>query len=166
MTRPSARRRKSALAMNRIAGGNAPAAMQWPVGAATHELAQQGMLADLDDLAAAGNWAKNLPPLLLRNVTVDGHIVSAPVDIHGANWMFTSTKVFKAVGLEPPKTWDEFFAQAPKIQAAGYIPIAFGANAQQEDWLFMALLAAAAGNDGFLAIVIKHDPRWRVATAH
>ena len=111
-------------------------------------LAQQGMLTDLDDLAAAGNWAKNLPPLLLRNVTVDGHIVSAPVDIHGANWMFTSTKVFKAVGLEPPKTWDEFFAQAPKIQAAGYIPIAFGANAQQEDWLFMALLAAAAGNDG------------------
>jgi glucose/mannose transport system substrate-binding protein len=148
---------ESALAMNRIAGGNAPAAMQWPVGAATHELAQQGMLTDLDDLAAAGNWAKNLPPLLLRNVTVDGHIVSAPVDIHGANWMFTSTKVFKAVGLEPPKTWDEFFAQAPKIQAAGYIPIAFGANAQQEDWLFMALLAAAAGNDGFLAIVTKHD---------
>src|ERR1700733_4089060 len=90
---------ESALAMNRIAGGNAPAAMQWPVGAATHELAQQGMLTDLDDLAAAGNWAKNLPPLLLRNVTVDGHIVSAPVDIHGANWMFTSTKVFKAVGL-------------------------------------------------------------------
>ena len=46
---------ESALAMNRIAGGNAPAAMQWPVGAATRELAQQGMLTNLDDLAAAGN---------------------------------------------------------------------------------------------------------------
>ena len=53
-----------ALAMNRIAGGNPPAAMQWPVGAATQELAQQGMLTDLDELAAAGNWAKNLPPLI------------------------------------------------------------------------------------------------------
>ncbi len=143
--------------MNRIAGGNPPAAMQWPVGAATRELAQQGLLTNLDDLAAAGNWAKNLPPLLLRYITADGHIVTAPVDIHGVNWMFTSTKVFKAVGLEPPKSWDEFFAQAPKIKAAGYIPIAFGANAQQEDWLFMALLAAAVGNDGYLAIVTKHD---------
>jgi glucose/mannose transport system substrate-binding protein len=149
---------ESALAMNRIAGGNPPAAMQWPVGAATRELALQGMLTDLDDLAAAGHWAENLPPIILNNVTVDGHIVSAPVDIHGANWMFYSTKVFQALDLSPPKTWDEFFTQAPRIQAAGYIPIAFGANAQQEDWLFMSLLAAEAGNDGFLAIVTKHDP--------
>jgi glucose/mannose transport system substrate-binding protein len=150
---------ESALAMNRIAGGNPPAAMQWPVGAATKELARQGLLTNLDELAAAGHWRQNLPPLLLNYVTVDGHIVSAPVDIHGANWMFYSTKVFKALNLEPPKTWDEFFAQAPKIKAAGYIPIAFGANAQQEDWLFMALLAAATGNDGYLAIVTRHDPK-------
>jgi glucose/mannose transport system substrate-binding protein len=150
---------ESALAMNRIAGGNPPAAMQWPVGAATRELAQQGLLTNLDDLDAAGNWAKNLPPLLLRNVMVDGHIVSAPVDIHGANWMFYSTKVFKTVGLEPPKSWDEFFEQAPKLKVAGYIPIAFGANAQQEDWLFIALLAASVGNDGYLAIVTQHDAK-------
>jgi len=150
---------EGALAMNRIAGGNAPAAMQWPVGAATHELYEQGMLTNLDDLAKAGDWAKNLPPLILRNVVFDGHFVTAPVDIHGANWMFYSTKVFKAVNLEPPKTWDEFFAMAPKLQAAGYIPIAFGANAQQEDWLFMSLLAAGVGNDGYLAIVTKHDAK-------
>src|SRR5579872_678574 len=66
---------ESALAMNRIAGGNPPTAMQWPVGAATRELAQQGLLTNLDDLAAAGNWVKNLPPIILKNVTVDGHIV-------------------------------------------------------------------------------------------
>ena len=59
---------ESALAMNRIAGGNPPTAMQWPVGAATRELAQQGLLTNLDDLAAAGNWAKNLPPIILKNV--------------------------------------------------------------------------------------------------
>jgi glucose/mannose transport system substrate-binding protein len=150
---------ESALAMNRIAGGNPPTAMQWPVGAATRELARQGLLTNLDDLAAAGNWAANLPPIILKNVTVDGHIVSAPVDLHGANWMFYSVKVFKALNLEPPKTWDEFFAQAPKLKAAGYIPIAFGANAQQEDWLFMALLAASTGNDGYLAIVTQHDAK-------
>ncbi len=150
---------ESALAMNRIAGGNPPTAMQWPVGAATRELAGQGLLTDLDDLASAGNWAKNLPPIILKNVIVDGHFVSAPVDIHGANWMFYSTKVFKALDLQPPKTWDEFFAVAPRIKAAGTIPLAFGANAQQEDWLFMALLASQAGNDGYLAIATQHDAK-------
>jgi glucose/mannose transport system substrate-binding protein len=150
---------ESALAMNRIAGGNPPTAMQWPVGAPTRELNEQGVLANLDEMAAAGNWAKNLPPLILRNVVVDGHFVTAPVDIHGANWMFYSTKVFKAANLEPPKTWDEFFAQAPKLQAAGYIPLAFGANAQQEGWLFMALLAGIAGSDTYMSIAVQHDAK-------
>ena len=150
---------ESALAMNRIAGGNPPAAMQWPVGAPTRELYEQGMLTTLDDLAAAGNWAKNLPPIILRNVVFDGHFVTAPVDIHGANWMFYSTKVFNAVDLEPPKTWDEFFAMAPKLQAAGYIPLAYGANAQQEGWLFMALLAGIAGSETYQAVAVQHDPK-------
>jgi glucose/mannose transport system substrate-binding protein len=150
---------ESALAMNRIAGGNPPTAMQWPVGAPTRELSEQGLLANLDEVAAAGNWAKNLPPLILRNVMADGHFVTAPVDIHGANWMFYSTKVFKAVNLEPPKTWDEFFAQAPKLRAAGYIPLAFGANAQQEGWLFMALLAGIAGSETYMSIAVEHDAK-------
>jgi glucose/mannose transport system substrate-binding protein len=53
-----------AWAMNRLAGGNPPTAMQWQTGAPTSELAQQGLLADLDWLAAAGNWQQLLPPLL------------------------------------------------------------------------------------------------------
>ena len=97
--------------------------------------------------------------MILRNVVFDGHFVTAPVDIHGANWMFYSTKVFKAANLEPPKTWDEFFAQAPKLQAAGYIPLAYGANAQQEGWLFMALLAGVAGSETYLAVAVQHDAK-------
>jgi len=86
-----------------------------------------------------------LPPLLLQNVTVDGHIYSAPVDIHGANWMFYSTKIFQELKLQPPKSWDEFFAQASKLQAAGYTPLAFGANAQQESWLSWRCWPVLAG---------------------
>jgi glucose/mannose transport system substrate-binding protein len=67
--------------------------------------------------------------------------------------------VFKAVNLEPPKSWDEFFAQAPKLQAAGYIPLAFGANAQQEGWLFMALLAGVGGTETFRSVAEQHDAK-------
>jgi glucose/mannose transport system substrate-binding protein len=118
------------LVMNRIAGGNPPTAMQWQTGDPTREFAGQGLLANLDWLAKAGDWKKNLPPLLLEKATVDGHVYSAPVDISGTNWMFYSMKVFQQTGLQPPKTWDEFFAEAPALKAAGYIPLAFGANAQ------------------------------------
>src|ERR1700683_3420731 len=48
------------LAMSRIAGGNPPTAMQWQTGAPTRELAQQGLLTELDWLANAGDWKKNL----------------------------------------------------------------------------------------------------------
>jgi glucose/mannose transport system substrate-binding protein len=107
---------ESALPMNRIAGGNPPAAMQWPVGEPTRELYEQGMPSILDELAAAANWAKNLPPIILRNVSFTG-FVAAPVDIHGTNWMFYRTKAFKTVNLELPKSWEEFFAMAPKLPA-------------------------------------------------
>jgi glucose/mannose transport system substrate-binding protein len=156
---------ETALAMNRIAGGNPPTAMQWQTGAPTRELAQQGLLTDLDWLAEAGHWKQTLPPILLQNVTVDGHIYSAPVDIHGANWMFYSTKIFRELKLQPPKSWGEFLAMAPKLQQAGYIPIAFGANAQQESWLFMALLAGVGGSDTYRAVAVDHD-RNVAASAH
>lgn len=148
-----------ALAMNRLAGGNPPTAMQWQTGAPTRELAQQGVLADLDWLAEAGHWQQNLPSLPLQKVTVDGHVYSTPVDVHGANWMFTSTKIFEELKLPPPKSWDEFFTDAPKIKAAGYIPIAFGANAQQESWLFMALLAGVGGSDVYRSVAVDHDAK-------
>lgn len=150
---------ESVLAMNRIVGGNPPTAMQWQTGAPTRELAQQRLLANLDWLAEAGHWKQTLPPFLLQNVTVDGHVYSAPVDIHGTKWMFYSTKIYRDLSLQPPKSWDEFFAQAPRLQAAGYIPLAFGANAQQESWLFMSLLAGVGGADTYRAIALDHDAK-------
>ena len=148
-----------ALAMNRIAGGNPPTAMQWQTGAPTRELAQQGLLANLDWLAEAGDWKRTLPPLLLQKVTVDGHIYSAPVDVHGANWMFYSTRIFQELKLSPPRSWDEFLTMAPKLRAGGYIPLAFGANAQQESWLFMALLVGVGGSDVYRAVAVDHDAK-------
>lgn len=50
-------------------------------------------------------------------------------------------------GRKRLKKGDEF--DAPTIKAAGYIPTAFGANVQQESWLFMALMA------GVSAVVIS-----------
>src|ERR1700677_1943711 len=138
-----------AAAMNRIAGGNPPTAMQWNIGVAVRQLAEQGVLTSLDEQAKKGNWLANLPPLLVKNMTYDGHVIAVPVNIHGANYQFYSTKVFDQLKMQPPKSWDEFLADAPKIKAAGFIPIAFGTTAQQLDWLFYSILVGVGGKDQY-----------------
>ncbi len=55
-------------------------------------------------------------------MSYDGHVIAVPVNIHGANYQFYSIKVFNDLKMQPPKTWDEFLADAPKIKAAGYHP--------------------------------------------
>ena len=55
-----------AAALNRIAGGNPPTAMQWNIGVAIRQLAEQGILTSLDEQAKKGNWLANLPPLLVK----------------------------------------------------------------------------------------------------
>lgn len=148
-----------AAALNRIAGGNPPTAMQWNIGVAVRQLAEQGVLTSLDDLAKKDNWLANLPPLLVKNMSYDGHVIAVPVDLHGANYQFYSVKVFNDLKMQPPKTWDEFLAMAPKIKAAGYIPLAYGANAQQVDWLFEALLAGVGGKDLYRKVWVDHDAK-------
>jgi glucose/mannose transport system substrate-binding protein len=148
-----------AAAMNRIAAGNPPVATMWNVGVAVRQLAAQGLLNDLDDVARAGNWAQNLPPLILKNITYEGHVVAAPIDIHGGNWMFYSTKIFRELNLEPARSWDEFLAQAEKIKAAGYTPLAIGGQPFQENWLWMPVLIGVAGKDTYRKIYAEHDAK-------
>jgi glucose/mannose transport system substrate-binding protein len=92
-------------------------------------------------------------------MTYDDHVIAVPVNLHGANYQFYSEKIFDELKMQPPKTWDEFFAMAPKIKAAGYIPLAYGANAQQVDWLFEALLVGVGGKDLYSKVWVDHDAK-------
>ena len=146
-----------AASMNRIAGGNPPVATMWNVGVAVRQLAEQGLLTNLDDVAKAGNWVANLPPLIVKNISYDGHIVAVPVDLHGGNWMFYSKKIYDELKLQPAKDWDEFLVQAEKIKAAGYTPLAIGGQPFQEVWLWMPVLIGSAGKENFKKIYADHD---------
>ncbi|HSK39310.1 MAG TPA: ABC transporter substrate-binding protein, partial [Arenibaculum sp.] len=88
-----------AAAMNRIAGGNPPTAMQWNIGVAVHTLADEGLLANFDDLAGSEGWKDVLPPLVVENIVRDGHFVAIPVDIHATNWLWYNKKMLDELGL-------------------------------------------------------------------
>ena len=49
-----------------------------------------------------------------------------PVNIHRANVLWYNKTVFADNNLEPPTTFDEFFAVADTLKAAGITPLALG----------------------------------------
>lgn len=146
-----------ATAISRIQGGDAPTAMMWNIGTAIEDLAKQGMLNNVDAVADKEGWKTALPPLVVQRMTVDGHIVAVPVNIHGENWLFWNNEVLAKAGVEPPKTWDEFFAAAEKIKAAGFIPLAQGGEPWQEVMAFRAVVASEAGPDIYRKVFIDRD---------
>lgn len=146
-----------ASAMTRMAGGEPPTAMQWNIGVAVQQLAEEGMLRQLDDLAEAGNWVENLPPLIVANATHDGHFYAVPVNIHADNWMWYSREIFNELGLEPPATWDDFLSVADEIAAAGYTPLALGGQPWQEALLFRTVLIGVSGRDYYRQVFVDHD---------
>jgi sn-glycerol 3-phosphate transport system substrate-binding protein len=51
-----------------------------------------------------------------------GKFVGMPFN-SSAPIMYTNTGAFEKAGVQPPKTWEEFEAVAPKLKEAGYIPL-------------------------------------------
>jgi glucose/mannose transport system substrate-binding protein len=144
--------------INRIVGGNPPTAMQFNTGKQFDELVANGLLRNLDDIAAAGNWKDVLPAAILNAITRDGHIYAVPVNIHGQNWFWHNTKIFEDAGLEPPENFDELVALGPELEDAGVIPLAQGGQPWQERLLFNAILLAQAGPEVYRAVLTGEDP--------
>lgn len=136
------------IGINRIIGGNPPTAMQFNTGTQMNDLAQQGLLRSLDDLAKEQDWKSVLTPAFYQAIQFQGHIYGAPINDHGQNWLFYSKPVFAKAGVtEEPKTWDEMFAALDKIKAAGLTPVAVGGQPWQLQLMFNAILLGEGGKD-------------------
>ncbi len=112
-----------------VVAGNAPAAVQLK-GPEIAEWNATGTTANLDEVAASEGWDDVVAPELVSVMKPTGNWVAAPMNIHRVNWLYSSPKILDEVGLEVPKTWDEFNAACDKIIAAGHTCIAHGAA----DW--------------------------------
>jgi raffinose/stachyose/melibiose transport system substrate-binding protein len=69
-------------------------------------------------------WAKRLKPEWLPAVSSQGRVYGLVIWDDSTGWVYTyNDKVFKRLGLEPPKTTKEFMAACEKIKKAGILPI-------------------------------------------
>lgn len=141
----------------RVVSGFPPTAAQIK-GPEIRQWAEEGWLADLNDIARAGNWDGTLPAAVANVMKYNGRYVAAPVDIHRVNWMWVNPSVLKKAGVEPPKSWDELLQSAEKIQKAGLIPIAHGGQPWQDFTLFESVVLGSAGAELYRKAFVDLDP--------
>lgn len=141
----------------RVTAGNAPTAVQG-LGFDIIDWANQGSLANLNEVAAAEGWDDVVPAALQQFAKVDGAWVSAPVNVHSTNWVWANKAVLDANGIAMPETWEDFVAAMETLSAAGITPIAHGGQAWQEATVFDAVAMSVLGPDGYKAAFIDLDP--------
>ena len=145
-------------AVNRMVGGTPPTAAQFNTSKQFLDLIDQGMLNNVDVVAARNNWDKILPAPILNSIRIKGHFYAVPVDIHMPAWFWYSKPAFAKAGITAePKTPDEFFAALDKLKAAGLVPLAFGGQPWQEKVTFYAWLANVGGPDMYMKLYRDKD---------
>ena len=140
----------------RIASGNPPAAMLM-LGQNVIDWANEGLLGNVDALAAAEGWDAVLPQAVKDFTKIGGHYVSVPTNVHRTDMIWASKAAFDKIGAPYPKTWDELNALAPKFLAAGIIPLAHGGQAWQEAYMFEAVALGIGGADFYRKALVDLD---------
>ena len=142
---------------SRVVSGNAPAAAQIK-GPSIQEWAQEGVLANIDDVAKAENWDGLLPKIVADGMKYKGNYVAAPVNVHRVNWVWANSEVLKKAGVSKmPATWPEFFAAADALKKAGVIPVAHGGQSWQDFTTFEAVALGVGGVEFYKKALIKLD---------
>ena len=143
---------------SRVTAGNPPTSVQM-LGFDILEWADQGALSNLDATAEAEGWADIVPAALQFFAKHDGHWVSAPVNVHSTNWVWTSGKIMEELGVtEVPADFAGLLEVAKRAQDVGYIGIAHGGQPWQEATVFDSVAIATGGLDWYRQAFIELDP--------
>nr|WP_298098188.1 ABC transporter substrate-binding protein [uncultured Shinella sp.] len=141
------------IVSDRIANGYAPAVMQWNANEGSRELPEMGIVLDIEDVATKDDWRSVLPATVLDRITYKDKTYFAPTSIHAENWLWTSDAIFRDLNLKTPQTWDEIFAAADRIKAAGHLPLALGGGRWEISLLFNDIMYNQLGAEGYTRII-------------
>ncbi|MGO4855440.1 ABC transporter substrate-binding protein [Phaeovulum sp. W22_SRMD_FR3] len=140
----------------RLAAGNPPGAMQF-LGWEGIDWANEGVLRNLNDLAAAGGWEAAIAPQVLPFIKNGDDFIAAPINMHRQNWVWANKAVFDKAGIDQPTSWDELIADGDKLRAAGVIPLAMGDEPWQIQLIFDSLVVDLYGPDFYRKALIELD---------
>lgn len=139
-----------AVLSTRLTGGDPPDSFQLHAGLEVEKYEPNKYLQPLDDLYAAEGWEKVFPKDLITLLKYEGHFWGVPVNIHRSNVLWYNKQIFADNNLQPPTTWDEFFAVAEALKAKGIVPLVIGTK---EGWeaghTFECVLASVLGAEKY-----------------
>lgn len=141
----------------RVTAGNPPTAVQL-LGFDLLDWSNQGVLANLNDVATEGGWDAVIPPAIQAFSKYEGNWVAAPVNVHSTNWVWANKKVLDDLGIAQPTTWDEFIAALQKVKDSGKVALAHGGQPWQEATIFDSAVLLAGGPEFYKRSMIDLDP--------
>ena len=133
----------------------------------TSTLINEGAIVDLTDLLDAPTWEgqgtvrDSLLPGTVNDGTFNGkfYTMKYAYTVWG---MWYDKALFDKNGWQAPKTFDEFFALAPKIKAAGIAPFVFdGIHGYYPRWHILATIWKAAGKQAAIDIDNLKPNAWK-----
>ncbi len=141
----------------RVTSGEAPTAVQM-LGFDIQDWGAEGVVADLNAVAAAEGWDDKVPAAIQRFSKYDGKWISAPVNVHSTNWVWANKAVLEKAGVtELPKDWDGMVAALDKVKAAGLVALAHGGQAWQDATIFDSVVLTTGGADFYKKSMIDLD---------
>lgn len=146
-----------AVAVARVAGGNPPAALQ-ALGFSITDWAEQGVVANLNDLAIEEGWDDVVPAALKNFSKYNGQWIAAPVNVHSTNWVWANKAILDEIGVGIPESWDDFVVALQAAQDAGYIALAHGGQAWQDATVFDGVVLSAGGPDFYESSMVDLNP--------
>jgi glucose/mannose transport system substrate-binding protein len=140
----------------RVTGGNPPTAVQ-ALGFDITDWAKQGVVGDLNEIAAKEGWDAVIPVALQQFSKHDGKWIAAPVNVHSTNWVWINKAALDAAGGKAPETWEELVAVLDKMKENGITPLAHGGQPWQDATIFDAVVLSL-GADFYKQSMIDLDP--------
>lgn len=153
--------------LDRIRDEKPPDSMVIHAGKESLDYVNRGHLEPITKIFNQEGFDKVMPPLLLEQITIKGEIYTVPLNIHRSNLLWYRPSVFQANNIQPPRTFDEFFAVAEQLKGKGIVPLAIGGNFELGE-LFECVLAATYGPEDYVRLVNGDAAMWadtRLTTA-
>jgi glucose/mannose transport system substrate-binding protein len=137
--------------LTQLLGGVAPDVFQLHAGLEADTYNPGTLIVPVDDIYTAQGFDKVFPKDLIALLKYKDHFWGVPVNIHRANVLWYNKALFTKAGITAvPNTWDEFFAAADKLKAAGIAPVALGGKDGFElDHTLEVILVGTLGADGY-----------------
>jgi raffinose/stachyose/melibiose transport system substrate-binding protein len=115
------------IVKTRLSTGDMSDVFEYNTGSLFQAIAPKKNLVPLSDQSFVGQLDQNFA----TTVTSEGKVYGAPWGGFMAGAILYNKPVYSKLGLQVPKTWDEFMANNAKIKAAGIAPVI---QTYQETW--------------------------------